>query len=190
MSRMLAAPGTQVHANPIMRWAGVTLMEMLIAMVIAIMLAGMAVPGYQHLVQRQRVDAAMHQLSAYMATARLTAINHRVVTVVCPSDGQGRCRQDGDWTHGWLMFLDRDGNRQPDDTWDILREERAPIHPSLRIVSGTGRPQLRYLPDGRSGGSNLTVRLCQDDILRGSVIVNNMGRVRAARPSRSQACGG
>lgn len=190
MSRKLTGTGTLRHAEPAGRVRGFSLIEAMAAMVVMVLLTGVALPAYRHLVQRQRVDAAMHLLTAYMASARLTAVNLRTVTVVCPSNGQGGCRQDGDWSEGWLMFLDKDGNRQPDDPRDILRDERAPIHPSLRIVSGSGRPQLRYLPDGRSSGSNLTVRLCQDDALLGSVIVNNAGRVRATRPARSQPCGG
>ena len=86
--------------------------------------------------------------------------------------------------------FDPDGNRQPDLPQDILRDENAPIHPSLRIVSSSGRVQLRYLPDGRSAGSNLTVRLCREDKLMGRVIVNNGGRVRSERASGSTPCMG
>jgi type IV fimbrial biogenesis protein FimT len=88
------------------------------------------------------------------------------------------------------MFFDADGNRQPDSRQDILRDENAPIHPSLRIVSSTGRIQLRYLPDGRSAGSNLSVRLCREDKLLAQVIVNNTGRIRSETASGSTPCGG
>ena len=56
------------------------------------------------------------------------------------------------------------------------------------MVSSAGRPQLRYLPDGRSSGSNLRVRLCRDDTLLGQVIVNNVGRVRSESASGSKPC--
>jgi type IV fimbrial biogenesis protein FimT len=147
-------------------------------------------PSFQGMNERARVSSAMHLLTAHMASARNTAVTYRIPTVVCPSDRAGGCRTDGDWSQGWLMFFDADGNRQPDSRQDILRDENAPIHPSLRIVSSTGRIQLRYLPDGRSAGSNLSVRLCREDTLLAQVIVNNVGRIRSETSSGSTPCSG
>lgn len=165
------------------RTRGFSLIEAATVMAIAAIGLVVGVPSYHSVVENQRTSSAMHLLSAHMASARSTAITYRIPTVVCPSDQAGNCRTDGDWSKGWLMFFDPDGNRQPDSLQDILRDENAPIHPSLRIVSSTGRPQLRYLPDGRSAGSNLSVRLCRDDHLLGRVIVNNVGRVRSEKAS-------
>ncbi|MGH7021119.1 MAG: GspH/FimT family pseudopilin, partial [Brevundimonas sp.] len=134
---------------------GFSLVEALTVLAITSILLLVGIPSYVGLVESQRASSAMHLLTAHMASARMTAITYRIPTVVCPSDRAGGCRRDGDWSQGWLMFFDADGNRQPDSRQDILRDENAPIHPSLRIVSSAGRTQLRYLPDGRSAGSNL-----------------------------------
>ncbi len=170
--------------------AGFTLVEALTVLAITAILLLIGVPAYAGLVESQRASSAMHLLTAHMASARSTAITYRIPTVVCPSDRAGGCRRDGDWSQGWLMFFDADGNRQPDSRQDILRDENAPIHPSLRIVSSAGRTQLRYLPDGRSAGSNLSVRLCREDTLLAQVIVNNTGRIRSETASGSTPCGG
>ena len=175
-----------LHGSP----QGFSLIESLVVMAVAAILLAVGVPSYQGMTERTRISSAMHLLSAHMASARNTAISYRIPTVVCPSNLAGGCRTDGDWSQGWLMFFDPDGNRQPDLPQDILRDENAPIHPSLRIVSSSGRVQLRYLPDGRSAGSNLTVRLCREDKLMGRVIVNNGGRVRSERASGSTPCMG
>lgn len=170
--------------------AGFSLVEALTILAITAILLLIGVPSYAGLVESQRVSSAMHLLTAHMASARITAITYRIPTVVCPSDRAGGCRRDGDWSQGWLMFFDADGNRQPDSRQDILRDENAPIHPSLRIVSSAGRAQLRYLPDGRSAGSNLSVRLCREDKLLARVIVNNTGRIRSETASGSTPCRG
>ena len=169
---------------------GFSLIEAMVVMAVAAIGLAVGVPSYQGMIERTRISSAMHLLTAHMASARNTAISYRIPTVVCPSNLAGGCRTDGDWSHGWLMFFDPDGNRQPDLPQDILRDENAPIHPSLRIVTSSGRLQLRYLPDGRSAGSNLTVRLCREDTLLGRVIVNNGGRVRSERASGSTPCMG
>lgn len=170
--------------------SGFSLIEAATVTAIAAIGLVVGVPSYQGMVERQRTSSAMHLLTAHMASARSTAISYRIPTVVCPSDRAGGCRSDGDWSQGWLMFFDKDGNRRPDAREDILRDENAPIHPSLRIVSSKGHPELRYLPDGRSAGSNLSVRLCGNDKLLGVVIVNNVGRVRSETMSGSSPCQG
>ena len=82
--------------------------------------------------------------------------------------------------------FDRNGNGKPDDPFDILRDERAPSDVAMRILSN--RKQLRYLPDGRSTGGNLTVKVCYDDLLKGKIVVSNPGRVRSERPKDAVSC--
>lgn len=191
MQRMLAASparSADCSVGRLRGLAGYSLLEALVVMAISVIGLAIGVPSYRSLVENQRISSAMHLLTAHMASARSTAISYRIPTVVCPSNRAGGCRMDGDWSQGWLMFFDADGNRQPDTREDVLRDENAPIHPSLRIVSSKGRTQLRYLPDGRSAGSNLSVHLCRDDVLLGQVIVNNVGRVRSERASGSKPC--
>jgi type IV fimbrial biogenesis protein FimT len=172
------------------RSSGFTLVEAVTVLTIISIGLVLGVPSYKGLMERQRASTAMHLLTAHMASARNTAISYRIPTVVCPSNLAGGCRTDGDWSQGWLMFFDKDGNRQPDLREDILRDENAPVHPSLRILSSASRSQLRYMPDGRSAGSNLTVRLCREGILLGKVVVNNWGRIRSEKGSGSAPCTG
>ena len=89
-----------------------------------------------------------------------------------------------------MLFVDENGNRKADATDEVLRTDLEPTSRHLRVASTSGRQQLRYLPDGRSAGSNLTVRLCREDTLLGRVIVNNGGRVRSERASGSTPCMG
>ena len=194
MCRMHAAspaPFRATHAHLRRnRPSGFSLVEALTVMAITAIGLVIGVPSFQGMNERARVSSAMHLLTAHMASARSTAITYRIPTVVCPSNRAGGCRTDGDWSEGWLMFFDKDGNRRPDTREDILRDENAPIHPSLRILSSSGRAQLRYLPDGRSSGSNLTVRLCREDALLAQIIVNNAGRVRSETTSGTRPCMG
>ena len=90
-----------------------------------------------------------------------------------------------------MLFLDDDGNRKPDANEEILRVDLDPTSRHLRVVSTIGRQQLRYLPDGRSAGTNLTISICNNQQqLLGKVIVNNMGRPRSQRPKAATPCPG
>ena len=168
--------------------AGFSLVEAMVTVVVASVGLAIGIPSYQSMVKAQRVRAATSLLTSHIASARVTAIAYRAPTVVCPSNGHGACRDDGDWSTGWLMFYDRDGNRQPDEPNDVLRDEQAPRYPGLRLVSSPGRTELRYLASGHASGSNLSVRFCQDGELVASVIVNNAGRARTARPGSTEPC--
>lgn len=191
MHRMPATPSaepTEGSQGRLRGPSGFSLLEALVIMAVSAIAVAIGVPSYRSVIENQRVSSAMHLLTAYMASARGTAVSYRIPTVVCPSDQAGGCRTDSDWSQGWLMFFDADGNRMPDAREDILRDENSSLHPSLRLVSSSGRSELRYLPDGRSAGSNLSVRLCRDDILLGQVIVNNAGRIRSEKASESEPC--
>ena len=170
------------------RAAGFSLMESMIVVAILAILAGLALPGFQDLLRRQRTAAAMHLLSTELALARNTAISRRTPVTLCPSRGDGRCRSDPDWSEGWLLYRDPQRATQPASPADILRDIRQPVHASIRIQSTVGRLRVRYQPGGFSGGSNLTVRVCAGAHLRGEVIVNNAGRPRTRRHEDGVPC--
>ncbi|WP_435305348.1 GspH/FimT family pseudopilin [Pseudoxanthomonas sp. LjRoot125] len=189
MARMPASVDQPAPPLPHRHSRGVTLIEMIVAMSVVAILAALAVPSFRALSKRNRVDTTLHLLTSHFASARIAAITHNVPVVICPSGGDGTCRQDSDWSDHWLTFRDPDGNRQPDETIDLYRNDPAPRSPRLRIYSTAGRRELRYLPTGYSSGSNLTLRVCYDGEVSGLVVVNNAGRVRTARPKGSEPCG-
>ncbi|GGD58666.1 hypothetical protein GCM10007235_33720 [Pseudoxanthomonas indica] len=161
----------------------------MITVALTAILLTLAVPSYQRFMERNRADTATYLLTSLFASARATAVTYRRITSVCPTDGTSPwCTSDGDWSHGWLMFTDPDGDRQPDTPDEVLRHERFPVHPSLRLRSSRGRPQLRYLPDGRSAGSNLTVKICDQSRVLVEVAVNNAGRPRVNRLRAGATC--
>ena len=160
---------------------GVSLVELSIVLAVLAILAGLALPGFQDLLQRQRTAAALHLLSGQLAQARNTAITRRMPVTVCPSLGDGRCRAEPDWSAGWLVYHDPARTSQPRSADHVLRDTRQPLHHSIRIQGSVGRPRVRYQPDGRSGGSNLTLRVCSRQVQHAELVVNNAGRVRTRR---------
>ncbi|MCL7714190.1 GspH/FimT family pseudopilin [Stenotrophomonas mori] len=170
---------------------GVTLVEAALCLALLSIVAAVALPALGTLIERQRTVSAGHMLLTRLALARMTAITRGAPAVLCPSTDGVRCGDSSDWSGGWLLFLDPDGNRRPDQADDIVRAENAPPRHPLRLVGSSGRKQARYLPDGRSPGSNLTVAICnRKGELLGSIIVNNAGRARSERPARPAPCPG
>ena len=171
------------------RNAGFTLIELVTTMSVMAILAGIAAPSFAGFLERQRTSATITSLMTHMSLARIAAISRNQRAVLCPTPDGVYCESGTDWSQGWMLFLDEDGNRRPDDSDDIVRVDLDPTSRHLRVVSTTGRQQLRYLPDGRSAGTNLTISICgKDGEVLGRVIVNNMGRPRSERPKVPAPC--
>ncbi|AJC45110.1 GspH/FimT family pseudopilin [Xanthomonas sacchari] len=167
---------------------GYTLLEVTIVMVVICLLAGIGLPSLREWLANHRLTVATHQLSTHFALARSSAISAGIPVSACPSDGNGRCRGDSDWSHGWLVFRDPERQGQPTAPDSILGEGRAPGAGNLVLRSSHGRPTIRFLPDGRSAGSNLTVSICERGRLRAAVVVNNTGRIRTQKATAALPC--
>ena len=166
------------------RWIcrGYSLYELLVTLAIA---GGVATAGagVSQIVRDTAQTAEVNTLIAHLNLARSEAIKRRQDTVLCPSTDGRRCdaAQDFTWWHrGMLLFVDTDGNHQPDAHDPVIR-----IHaPSttLRIKSSRGRPHVIYQPNGLASGTNVTFTFC-DPRGTGSaryVIVSNSGRARVS----------
>jgi prepilin-type N-terminal cleavage/methylation domain len=168
---------------------GYTVLELVVVMALICILAAVGLPSLQTLLERQRLATTVHRLSTQLALARNSAISSRVPVSACPSLGDGGCRADSDWSQGWIVYRDPDQQGQPPDPGSILVQERMPATGSMTLLSSRGRRAVRFLADGRSAGSNLTIRICgRDRRLFAEVVVNNVGRVRSARATAGQRC--
>ncbi|MCG8276169.1 GspH/FimT family pseudopilin [Stenotrophomonas sp. NLF4-10] len=179
----------RMPTTPPNRHAGITLVEVIVCACVLSITAAIAAPSMANLVERQRATAANHSLITHLAQARMTAITRRVPVILCPSHSGSTCNADTNWGDGWLLFLDRDGNRQPDHPNDIVLVDNAPISSHMKLTSTAGRKHVRYLPDGRSPGTNLTISICnKKGELLTAVVVNNTGRARSTRPRTPTTC--
>jgi len=148
-----------------------------------------AAPSMSGLLERQRSLAATHTLINHLATARISALTHKRSVVLCPATDNLQCTGNTHWNKNWVLFLDSDGNRQVDHPQDILAVYQNPLGGTLQLHSTIGRPQVRYLPTGRSTGSNITLSICNSSgTLLSQVIVNNAGRARSTRPKLLTVC--
>lgn len=164
---------------------GFTLVELAVTVSIAAVLATVALPGLNALLDRQRTSSALSSLVTHLQSARLAAVAHRRPVVLCPTPDGVQCTEGSDWSTGWLMYIDHEGTL--DD--HILRMDLTPRSRELLINASAGRTRVRYLPDGRSAGTNLTIHVCDRSGHRlGAVVVNNAGRPRIERDPARTPC--
>lgn len=170
---------------------GFTLIEVVTSLSVLSILLAVGLPAFSALLEHQRTSSAMAALVSQMSHARLAAVKHRRPVVLCPTTDGLRCDASRDWSNGWMVFVDRDEKRRPTRASDLLLLELSPRSTRLDIRSSAGRSHLRYLPDGRSAGSNLSIRICNPKGLKlGAVVVNNAGRPRTERAAPGTPCAG
>ncbi|WP_447592859.1 GspH/FimT family pseudopilin [Stenotrophomonas rhizophila] len=165
---------------------GIGLVQMLVALGISAILASLALPGIQALLDRTRADGVRLQLMSAFASARSTALSRRHAVTVCASQDGQQCGDD--WSAGWLIYRDHDDLAQPADPAEVLHYHAGTRAGAVRASATSGRPRLRYGPNGRSFGRNLTITLCVRGERHGEVVVNNSGRARSRTYRDHQPC--
>lgn len=104
---------------------GFTLLELLVALAMAAIIMGFAVPGMQTLVENYQTKSALNDLRAGIHLARHTAINKNTNVIICPKQGNV-CGPRNTWHTGALIFEDRDNNRAHSDG-DVMVAQLNPI---------------------------------------------------------------
>lgn len=173
---------------------GATLAELAVVLAIAAVAFALAAPDLHALVTAQQLRAASGELLDAIATTRSQAIARGERVKLAPRDPRG-----SDWTQGWTVFVDRDGDRQPGPL-DELIAVHGPLAPGLRVdFSFTQSAPPHYIAyngagrscsDSNSGASRLgTLSLFHGGQTR-RIKINMLGRVRMCNPARDDGCDG
>jgi type IV fimbrial biogenesis protein FimT len=168
---------------------GLTLIELMIVLALLAVTLTLAAPSMSQLVHKNRVRAQASRLLAAINLVRSEAILRNTRVSMCPSDmsvsAVAKC--GGDYSAGWIVFVNSDGDGDVDSTVDEVLAVYDPLPSGYALTNRSGERRadqlITYLPDG-SSRRNLTLQVCSplnDDVESWSVILNRVGRPRAAR---------
>ena len=162
MRPLIATP-----CRPVLAWprAGLTLIELMVTLAVAVVMMAMAVPSMSDFLENQHVAALKSSLSGAVALARTEAVK-RGQPVILQAIGEGP--SGNEYINGWEVVVDEDGNGSAGSS--ELRLRRA-AQLQERLRSG-GPRSLAFLPSGalsvqaaqvftlcRQSGSNAGFRL-------------------------------
>lgn len=152
------------------------------------LLAILATPSFMTLRETQKTIALINEVTTHLAITRSAAVTHGTDAIMCPR-GEGQlCADTHDWSRGWLIYLDPDGNRSPDRDSDIIFSHAAQATERSRLLTSQGRKQIRYIFNGRTGTSNATFYVCNGKSQKGRITINVGGRARSSRTTSPVPC--
>ena len=107
--------------------SGLTLVEVLVVLAIVAILAGLAMPGFGRTLEQYRLRDAEEALRSALYAARSEAIRRGGgVTLRRASGGGCMPASDQDWSCGWAVFADTDGNGRNDPGEALIQAWTAP----------------------------------------------------------------
>ena len=167
-----------------MKSKGFTLTEMLVATGIAGILITGAIPSCGHLYNRTIVNTEAAKLANGLQLAREYAIKYQKHVAVCAQASPNSC--GGNWTKGFLVFVDEDKDQQLTDKDEVLFFHK-PQNKELSIQwrSFKGDSPITFAPTGITWRNNRTFTFCLKEKPRHAraIFLAKTGRVAPSKDS-------
>ncbi len=149
-NKVNGASTSSVHIRhtPFARNQGFTLIELMIVITIAAILLAVAVPSFDNVLIRNRIDSIQSQLSSALALARSEAASRNKVISVCASDGAENC--GASWSNGWVVFVDNNLNNVRDVGEEAIEVYSHPDAYQIAAKDGVGNA-VNFISYGYQG---------------------------------------
>lgn len=188
--------------------SGFTLIELIITLTIASILASIAIPAFNDFVQDTRISSETNDIITDFYFARSEAVKRNRRVTICKSSNAGAADNpanptpscnttlDFNWTIGWIIFIDTDGDGVRDINETLLRSNSG-LDTGVLLYPRTSDANIQnfvsYNPRGiaRNGSNNQNgiFRVCDGRGLSSAraIRITQTGRVGSTSPKDGAA---
>ena len=164
--------------NPVF---GYSLIELLAVLATVSILMATALPDFNSLIANERTTTITNALAGALAYARSQAIIKNVNIITCQSINSRTCNKSEKWDQGWIIFIDKNRNKQRETEETLLRVYAAFDNGTTVTFDGSGagiKYYIKYKPSGEAH-PNGSFFICNPDIGKGkALIMSHSGRLR------------
>jgi type IV fimbrial biogenesis protein FimT len=141
--------------NPVFRrWQrGITAIELLMYLAVAGIVILIAVPATSMLIERHRLKSTSGHLVSGLYLAKSEAQNRASTVKVCPSEDGKSCRTNGNWSSGWVVYSDGNGDGVVQEI-ELLEAFEAPQGHVRILASGATRDTAAFTATGLVGNND------------------------------------
>lgn len=166
--------------------SGYTLLELLITLSIIAILAAIAVPSFEGMMDNNKQSAALNKLLGELHFARSEAVKRSRQVVICPSINNNTCSAAQVWNSGWIMFVDNNRNNAHEDTEELLRIGEK-LDQDLTITAGNNLAKyIRYRSNGMTiAPGEMTICDSRGSDKAQAIIINTVGRPQISQYSEA-----
>ena len=171
------------RGNLLYKNQGVTLIELLIMLAVTSILLANALPNFSALIAQERSIILTNTLAGAFAYARTEAITKQTIITSCQSDNGRECNRSKNWHNGWIIFSDKNNNKQRDPEETLLRVYNAFNNGTKATYEGAFNRDhyLQYKPTGRAY-PNGSFFICNPAIGIGKALtMHQTGRLRLSK---------
>ncbi|WP_051303221.1 GspH/FimT family pseudopilin [Psychromonas aquimarina] len=161
---------------------GFTLLELIIVLIISMLLITIGIPGFQTLIQNNRLTSVANTIQHHLLFARNQSFSLINYVTVCPLDANQVCTNN--WINGIDVFTDADQDYLVNNN-DVLLKTGEPFNANDQLVFP--RKNVTFTPDGQITGSSGNFRYCTGEQKIG-VQVAYSGRAKVIDGSEFTNC--
>jgi type IV fimbrial biogenesis protein FimT len=131
------------------RQRGLTLVELMVTLAVAITLLAIGIPAFQGIEANNRAAAQANSLVTALTLARSEAVARGVPVAVCAAASATTCAGTAAWEGGWLVFTDQALDVSP-STDELVRSfDRPRGNPTIAVAT----PFVRFNSRGELWGA-------------------------------------
>ena len=161
---------------------GFTLVELLSTIAIVSVVLGLGAPLFKATLTTNRLSTSINAMAGTLAYTRSEAVKRNQHVVLCKSLEGTQCTRQGDWRHGWLVYVDMNRNRSLDDNEPILGTHSLAVNIQVDYRAFGSRHYLVYRPSGMTR-TNGTFTFCDPNYpeTAKALIITKTGRPRLSK---------